>query len=69
MRTAHSNLVDRAQLAAMCAMLCTYEELFGPYHFQSLSLMVDFALWQHRERRIWGDSTRLLNSGFLQTIR
>jgi hypothetical protein len=43
--------IDRAALPSMLATLCSYENLFGPYHPQTLGLTVQVAnaFWQTGE--------------------
>jgi len=40
------------ELLALLATLCSYEMLFGPYHPQTLRLMIQVGekLWRHGER-------------------
>ncbi|MGA3239129.1 MAG: hypothetical protein ABSG03_22860 [Bryobacteraceae bacterium] len=40
--------IDRTELPSMMATLCSYENLFGPYHPQTLRLMAEVAnaYWQ-----------------------
>jgi hypothetical protein len=40
--------IDRTELPSMLATLCSYENLFGPYHPQTLRLMAEVAnaYWQ-----------------------
>ncbi len=52
MRTATSPIsIEPAELASMLATLCSYENEFGPYHPQTLCLMVQVAsaYWQAGE--------------------
>jgi hypothetical protein len=52
MRTATSPIsIEPAELASMLATLCSYENGFGPYHPQTLCLMVQVAsaYWQAGE--------------------
>jgi len=43
--------IERNELPSMLSTLCCYENLFGPYHLQTLQAMaeVGVALWQHGE--------------------
>jgi hypothetical protein len=43
--------IDRTELPSMFATLCSYENLFGPYHPQTLLLMAEVAnaYWQAGE--------------------
>ena len=40
--------IDHTELPSMLATLCSYENLFGPYHPQTLRLMAEVAnaYWQ-----------------------
>jgi hypothetical protein len=51
MHTATINCVERAELPSMAATLCCYENLFGPYHPQTLRFMAEVAgaHWYHGE--------------------
>jgi Tetratricopeptide repeat len=48
-RTAAITSIDRNDLPSMVATLCSYEGLFGPFHPQTLRLMVQVAVafWHH----------------------
>jgi hypothetical protein len=50
-KSAAATLSERNELPAMLATLCSYEGCFGPYHPQTLSLMirVGIAYWQAGE--------------------
>jgi eukaryotic-like serine/threonine-protein kinase len=43
--------IERNDLPSMLSTLCSYENLFGRYHPQTLRLMAEaaLALWHHRE--------------------
>jgi hypothetical protein len=49
--TSGSCRVERDDLPSMLATLCSYENLFGPYHPHTLHLMAEagLALWHHGE--------------------
>jgi hypothetical protein len=51
METPGGCLIGRDDLPSMLSTLCSYENLFGPYHFQTLHLMVEtgLALCHHGE--------------------
>src|ERR1700733_12248336 len=51
MQTATSIPIERTELPAMLATLCSYESWLGPYHPQTLRLMTQVAIayWQAGE--------------------
>jgi hypothetical protein len=53
MRPPHSEVNEQNELPGMMATLCSYENLFGPYHPQTLRLAVDVgvACWRLGEPR------------------
>jgi len=51
MHTAGLNRIDRAELPSLAAMLCSYENFFGPYHPHTLRFLAEVAgaYWHHGE--------------------
>ena len=66
MQTTIEKVIERTELPGMFATLCSYENLFGPYHPQTLYLAMQLGFALRRRGQL--DSARRVLEGCLRSV-